>query len=300
MNEISFYYYPANIKITKPSGRVTLDQFVEANRNPRESIQDLFKKIQVAGEKEKGELKQQLFYFTPCIDTDGEGRSYSNITDFSTLCVLEFDKIPEFASYLRDWIFDNFKACICSYLSPSGKGVKTIWKIDKVLDVETFKTYFYGLANKFSKIKGFDGSSQNPALSLYLSWDKDFRYRPYEEAETWNTRGYKIGSFKVFEGSFEVPEEITDSAKEEIINKITFLTERISDNAHPQIRSVALIGGGYCSGEGFPLEEMEDLICDLISSNEYMIKNVQGYCSTARDFLRKGYNSPLTLDDDNK
>jgi len=300
MSEISFYYYPANIKITKPAGRVTLDQFVEANRNPRESIQELFKKIQVAEEKEKGELKQQLFYFTPCIDTDGEGRSYSNITDFSTLCVLEFDKIPEFASELRDWVFNNFKACICSYLSPSGKGVKTIWKIDKVSDVDTFKTYFYGLANKFSKIKGFDGSSQNPALSLYLSWDKDFRYRPYNEAETWTTRGYKVGSFKVFEGSFEVPEEITDFAKEEIINKITFLTERIQDNAHPQIRSVSLIGGGYCSGEGFPLEEMEDLICDLIASNDYMIKNVEGYCSTARDFIRKGYNSPLTLADDHK
>lgn len=300
MSEISFYYYPANIKITKPAGRVTLSQFVEANRNPKESIQELFKKIQIAEEKEKGELKQQLYYFTPCIDTDGEGRSYSNIKEFSTLCVLEFDKIPDFASELRDWIFDNFKACICSYLSPSGKGVKTIWKIDKVLDVETFKTYFYGLANKFSRIKGFDGSSQNPALSLYLSWDKDFRYRSYEEAETWTTRGYKVGSFKVFEGVFEVPEEISDSAKEEIITKITFLTSRIQDNAHPQIRSVGLIGGGYCSGEGFPMDEMGDLICDLIATNEYMLKNVQGYCLTARDFIRKGYNSPLTLADDYK
>ena len=95
MNSPSFSFYPANVKITKPLGKVTIEQFIEANRNPKESVRELFKKIQVADDKERQELKQQLFYFTPCIYTDGLGRSYSNITSFSGLLCLEFDKIPE-------------------------------------------------------------------------------------------------------------------------------------------------------------------------------------------------------------
>ena len=53
MSNPSFSFYPANVKITKPLGIVTIDQFIEANRNPKDHVKELFKKIQVAGEKEK-------------------------------------------------------------------------------------------------------------------------------------------------------------------------------------------------------------------------------------------------------
>ena len=52
MNSPSFSFYPANVKITKPLGKVTIEQFIEANRNPKESVRELFKKIQVADDKE--------------------------------------------------------------------------------------------------------------------------------------------------------------------------------------------------------------------------------------------------------
>lgn len=301
MSNISFYYYPANVKITKPIGKITLEQFVEANRNPKESVQDLFKKIQVADEKEKQELKQKLYYFTPNIQTDGNGRSYSNITAFNGICVVEFDKIPEFASELRDWIFNNFEECFCSYISPSGKGVKTLWKIPVVKNVDEFKAYFYGIAQRFSKIEGFDGSAQNPILPLYLSWDKDLKYRPYEETKTWTIRGGKINEFKPFEGSIE---ETVEGGTEQELDRIfraidqTFDKIEREQTAHFFLRNLALWVGGLCGYGYLATDEAIDYICDKVKESSYCMKNETGYCTTIRDFIIKGSRAPLKLQED--
>ena len=296
MSKILFQYYPANVKITKPLGNISLDTFISSNRSPNESVRELFKKIQVAEEKEKQELKQQLFYFTPCVRTDGLGRSYSNITSFSGILCLEFDKIPEFAVRLRDWIFDNFEECICAYISPSGKGTKTLWKIPVVQDVDEFKAYFYGLSHKFSKVLGYDASSQNPILPLYLSWDENLRYRPYEETKTWTVRGGKVNEFKPFEGTIEVPTDIELEIKNKIIQKVTNLVNQIDDNAHPRIRNISIIFGGFCSKYGFAIQEAEELICNLIEQSEYMQKNIKGYSKTAKEFIIKGFSSPIEIE----
>ena len=301
MSDISFFYYPANVKIVKPLGIVTIDQFINANRSPSLEMQELFKKIQVAGEKEKQELKQKLFYFTPNVQTDGKGRSYSNIENFNGTCVVEFDKITEFASELRDWIFTNFPQCFCTYLSPSGKGVKTLWKIPQVKTVEEFKSYFYGIAQKFSKIKGFDGSAQNPILPLYLSWDKDLKYRPYEEAETWSIRGGKINEFKPFDGDIEeVIEGGTDEELDRIYRSIDQTFDKIerAQTAHFILRNLSLYIGGLCGYGYLTNGEAIDYICDKIKESSYCVKNEVGYCSTVRDFIIKGSKAPLKLSED--
>ena len=301
MDNISFYYYPANVKIVKPLGVVALEQFIKANREPSLEMQELFKKIQVAGEKEKQELKQKLFYFTPNVQTDGNGRSYSNITAFNGTCVVEFDKIPEFATELRDWIFDNFPQCFCSYKSPSGKGVKTLWKIPQVKNVDEFKSYFYGIAQKFSKIKGFDGSAQNPILPLYLSWDKDLKYRPYEEAATWIIRGGKINEFKPIEGVNEgVIEGATDEELDRIYRAIDQTFDKIEreQTAHFYLRNLSLWVGGLCGYGYLSTEEATDYICDKIKESNYCMKNETGYCTTVRDFILKGSKAPLKLNED--
>ena len=300
MNNLSFHFYPANVKITKPLGMVTIDQFIEANRNPKKEIQSLFKKIQVAEEKEKQELKQQLFYFTPCVLTDGLGRSYSNIISFSGALCLEFDKIPEFANELKDWIFDNFEECFCSYISPSGKGVKTLWKIPVVENVDSFKEYFYGLSHRFSRIVGYDPSSQNPILPLYLSWDKNLRYRPYEEAKTWTIRGGKINEFKPFEGTIEPLEVIEDKDIDRIYRAIdqTFAKIDREQTAHFLLRNLSLWIGGLCGYGYLTVDEVYDYICDKILDSQYAVKNSEGYKKTTFDFLNKGSKSPIKLEED--
>lgn len=294
MNDIIFQYYPSNIKIPTPLGTVTLKEFIRANKDPQPKIKELFKKIKQAeidGDmKTKAELKSQLFYFTPCVLTNGKGRSYSDIVSFNGAVVVEFDHI-ENASGLRDWMFNNLKSCICAYVSPSGHGVKTLFRIPKVNTVEQFKEYFYGLAFYFEDFKGFDGSSQNCILPLYLSYDPDLRFR--EDAVEWTIRGEKLNAFdENREIDFDIRENVDEEIEGRVIERIDYLIDKIEENAHPQILGISFLIGGWTAANYIKKEEAYDTMICAIERNKYMSKDTKGYCTTAKTMFYKGLNHP--------
>lgn len=297
MNNIKFPYYPSDIKITKPLGYVTLEDFVRANKNPNDKMKDLFVRIQKASAlgdlKTKAELKSQLFYFNPCVTTDGLGRKYDNITSFTGLCVLDFDKIS-FAKELKHEIFNKLPSCVCAFLSSSGFGCKFIVRIPRVYSVDEFKSYFYGLSYFFEHISGFDGSSQNPCLPLYMCWDEDFLYRP--NAEVWDIRGDKIYGWNK-KGEIVNTEDInpTEDDRQFVINIVCKKIREIEDNGHPQVRSVALLLGGYIASGYICYDDAVELIENMIDENEYLQKNLIGYKKTARQMINKGMEKPLEL-----
>jgi hypothetical protein len=300
MKDIKFQYYPANVYITEPLGEISLERFILANKSPKKEIQDVFKQIfeavSIGDIKKKDELKQsKLFYFNPCIITDGKGRSYNNITGFTGLLVMDFDKL-ENANELKHEVFNFFKSCICAYLSPSGKGVKFLFKIPVVKSVEEFKEYFYGLSYYLSRLPGYDLSAQNPSLPLFISWDPDMLYR--EDAKIWRRRGKKIDEFKSYVGDIVEAENITEHDKKRVRHIVTKSMSRIEDSGHPIVRSTALSAGGYVAAGYYQHDEMLDILYDLIDSSDYCSKNIRGYKKTASEMLKKGMTSPLYLAND--
>lgn len=298
MKDISFFYYEANIHNPTPLGRVTLEQFLRANKSPKGKIISLFEQIEEATEKGdldlKGKLKSKLFYFTPCVETDGIGRCYSNIRGFTGLAVLDFDKLDN-APAFKQFLFDNLKCVVAAYLSPSKKGCKFIVRIPKCQTIDEFKSYFYGLGFYMEKYEGFDPSTQNCILPLYLSYDPELLYR--EDAEVWDIKGEKLDEFKVFEGEIEVLEEVSEEERKRVKKIIKGSMDKIVDTAHYIVRSTALCGGGYVASGYYSQEEMEAMIIDMIEKNEYCKKNLSGYKKTAKEMIVKGMKSPLYLKD---
>jgi hypothetical protein len=297
IDTVSFQFFPARIWEAKPLGTLTLRLFLDRLKNPIQETVEVIEKIKIAAKnndlKEKDRLKQNFLYsFVPSVVLDGNGRGLINIVDYNPVMLIEFDKIDH-ALELKQRLFNNLKSVIAAWISPSGRGLKLIIRIPKPKSVENYKEYYCGLAYYLSQYQGFDGVNTNIVLPLFLSYDRDILIR--EDAEEWTQRGGKINAFKVYEGELDVPEEIEEEIKDRIIEKITVLVNNIDDNAHPKIRNIATVFGGYCSQYGFLIEDADDLICDLIADNGYMKKNVNGYCKTARDFIRKGYLSPLEL-----
>lgn len=299
LDYISFSYYPANVKITKPLGTITLGDFIRANKNPADKVKKLFGEIrqaEIAGDKKlKSELKQGLYYFNPCILTDGKGRSYSNIIGFTGLMVMEFDGI-QYAKEFRDWVFDSLKSCVCAYISPSGYGVKFIVKIPVVKTVDEFKSYFYGLGFYFEKYMGFDGTAQNCILPLYLSWDEDLLYR--ENPKTWRIRGEKIDEFPEYEGDIIPVEDVKEEDRSIIKYRLKTSLEKIEDTGHYIVRSTSLVAGGYVAGGYFEQEEMEEYMFELIEGVDYLQKDLQGYKKTCRQMIKRGMLAPLYLGDE--
>ncbi len=298
LDSVSFQFFPAKIYEATPLGTLSLRSFLDVHKNPKDSTVEVIEKIKEAAKnndlKLKDSLKQNnLYSFVPSVILDGNGRAYLNVVDYNPIMMCEFDKISHSVE-LKERLFNNLKSVVAAWISPSGRGVKLLIRIPKPISIENYKEYYNGLAYYLSQYDGFDGVNTNICLPLFLSYDREILIR--EDAEEWTIRGGKTNSFKVFEGDFETPEEIDDEIKDRIIDKITFLVNLIDDNAHPRIRNIATIFGGFCSQYGFDIEEADDLLCDLISENMYMQKNVRGYSKTAKEFLRKGFVSPLELD----
>ena len=298
IDSVSFQFFPARIWEAQPLGELTLRQFLDVHKTPKQSTVDVIEQIKIAAKngdlKLKDSLKQNnLYSFIPSVKLDGGGRGLINIVDYNPVMLVEFDKIDH-AKELKERLFNNLKSVIAAWISPSGRGLKVLVRIRKPRSVEEYKEYFCGLAYYLSQYEGFDGVNYNIVLPTFLSYDREILIR--EDAEEWVQRGGKINSFKVYEGDFEVPEDIEEDIKDKIIDKITFLVNQIDDNAHPRIRNIATIFGGFCSQYGFNIDEADDLICTLINDNNYMQKNPRGYCKTAKEFLRKGFLSPIEID----
>lgn len=300
MGIIRFDFYPGFIKNTIRTGTVTLEQFIKGNRSPKDNIKKVFKEIEKATSigdlKTKNELKQKnLVFFTPSVETDGKGRSYTNIVKFNPLIVLDFDGLTKKEAIdLRYHLFNDFKSCICSWISPSGHGTKAIFKLNSApMDVEEFKAFGAGLGHTFEWYKGFDSSSiSNPILPLFLSWDEEMLIRPFEEAVGWNLKGYRKTLFEPFTGEIPSSDSFTQDQIDKVVNTVKFYINRIVDNAYPQCRSSALLAGSFSAYYGIDLLAVLE---QAIEENDYMSKDTSTYLKTAREMFHEGLNNPQKL-----
>lgn len=295
----TFSFFPANIKITKPLGEISLREMLRAIQSPKEDIKQLFSEIERAAKegdlKRKAELKSKLYYFCPCVKLDGNGRSYVNITGFTKLAVLDFDGLEhEHAKEFQKFLFNEYPYIISTMLSASKKGIKAIVNIGDVLTVDEFKAVFYALAAEMEQYEGFDGTAQNPVLSFYLTYSPELLIR--EDATIFNSRGYKPDSFKAFEGEYEVMEDVVEEDKVEIENILRRSFEKITDSGHYICRSTCLAGYGYAAAGYYEPEEMRELLYTLIEETPYLHKSLSNYKKTCDDMMSRGLSSPIFLD----
>jgi len=295
-DKVTFQYFPSAVWKPDALGFLTLRQFLESHKNPKKEIVEVFEKIKKAaaeGDLEtKDRLKQNfLYYFLPSCIMQG-GRKHENIVEYRPLMLVEFDKI-EYPEELKQFLFDRIKSCIAAWLSPSRKGIKLLIRIPTPKSIEEYKEYFCAMAYHLDKYLGFDGVNFNICLPLFISYDENILIR--KDAVEWNKRGGKINAFKVHEGEFSAPEDINEEDRQEVINTVTFVINKIEDGAHPKLVSMCSALGGFVGSGYISYDDAIALIDELIENNAYMQKNVRGYQKTAREMVNRGLKSPLLL-----
>lgn len=295
IDTISFQWYEADIKKIAPKGDITLRQFINSVKCPKDSLKETFKKVEeasLAGNKElKAELKKGLFAVTPCVQIKGV-RNYEGIKSFNNILIIEYDGIS-FSDELRDYIFEKFDSCLFAFISPSKGGCKFIFRIKPVNSILEFKELFFGLAYELDKFINLDISGSNCVLPLFISWDENAKVR--ENPTEWTQRGYKEGSFIPYEGVFETPEDINEEDTKEVISKITYLFNKIESNGHPQVVKYSALLGGYVASSYISYDEAYDLLIELIENNNYLSKDTNNYKTTAKTMLSRGMSSPILL-----
>ena len=141
--------------------------------------------------KVKTELKKQLGAVT--FAGTFSARNKKSILTSSGLCILDFDNTNDVIE-LKKEISQN-KHCFAAWVSPSGNGVKALFKITHTLDADEYTKIF----NKI--VKGFDfdldKSGQDICRLCFESYDPDLYFNA--EAEIY---------IPVFEEVFNSPEEL--------------------------------------------------------------------------------------------
>mgnify|MGYP003642859765 FL=1 len=309
---IKFQYYHGDIKKSSPIGFLSLETFIDRHLNPKKELLSVFKEIDNAAAigdmKLKAELKMNnLYSFTISAQFNGR-RRYKDIREFNPLAQLDFDGLTtDEAIDFRDYIFEHYSQVICSYLSPSRCGVKVLLRIPKIsLDkgidegIAEYKDYYRAIESEFSNYKGFDNSPKNLVLPLFISHDQSMCYRHFENTDVWNLKELIPEPLHTkFPMPYKPYKKLKSNDKNELRAIRTIrksIRNIISSPGHSQLRSACLIfgtriGAGYVDRfDG--LREIEE----LVRSNRYLSKGVEGYFTTAKWAFNEGVNTPNYYD----
>tara|TARA_R110002012_G_scaffold322078_1_gene554685 strand:- start:7229 stop:8152 length:924 start_codon:yes stop_codon:yes gene_type:complete len=300
-------FYIGGIRTTNSSGEISLEQLVSSILNPKDSIVSLFEQIEEAsrlGDKKlKVKLKEQLPFFTVSARFNSR-RKYENIIEFNPIAQLDFDGLNEDeADEFRSYIFNHYPQIICSFLSPSRKGVKCIIKIPKIdtskgIDkgINKYKAYYKAIESEFSNYKGFDSAPKNMALPLFLSYDYFMLDRSFDEAEEWDIEEFEEDNLtQKFPLPIKPYKKLKSNDKNErrAYNTIRKAIQNIVDSpGHFQLRSACLIFGTRCGAGYVDFQDAKQEVENLVRSNDYLKKGVSGYIKTALWALNEGYKTP--------
>lgn len=289
---IWFNYYQDAIGKAEVAGTVTLSQFIQAIKNPKPHIRHLMDEIRRAAaagdEKRKGELKTHLYSFTPCVQVKKK-RRYSDITAFTGLGVLDFDKMPDtdYAIEFKHHLFTAHDFIAAAWISPSKKGVKALFKIPVCQCIDEFKSYYWSLEQRIMSLyTHYDNTPQNAVLPLFISYDPDILYR--RMVTVWDIP-YTPPVLPPRPAVYKT----TDNAAT-ALQRTEKMIRSITNYGHPVVRAAAYALGGYV-GSGY-LEESTaiDFINRLIDTHPYLQKKSKIYKSTAFTMIQQGQLNPLS------
>lgn len=290
---MKFQYYANSANKPEPLGFISLDLFLNKIKNPSNktiSVLSEIEKAQKDGNKEKkAVLKQSLYAFTPAAIFN-KRRAYSDIISFTGLAVLDFDKI-NYVTEFKEYLFNTYKSIIACWISPSKKGVKAFVKIPIADNIEQFKEYFYGIASEMQIYNGFDSTSQNASLLMFISYDKNILIR--NDYTVWTIKGEKKNEFSKSKPIKPLNFNPTNKQSEWVVNWYKGVINNISDEGHPQVRDNSVTLGGYVSSGFLSYTEAISLAEYLIYSNSYLQKGPAGYLKTAIQSINLGMTKPL-------
>lgn len=291
MEEILINYYAADIKKSTALGRVSLKYMLNSIKNPKKDIKHIFEQIRIAevnkDQATKQQLKTKLYSFTPCVFVEGP-RKYTNIKHFNGILVLDFDHLesPEYAEEFKQYIFENYKFIISTWLSASRHGVRALVKIPVCQSVDEFKLYFNAIEDKLCQYIGFDTAPKNCILPLFISYDENLLMR--DDATTWQIKTHRITQPSIQQ---YIIDDKTPLVNKIIKNKIDVIT----GNGHPQLRAAAYLFGGYVGAGYTDYLDAENFIISQIYSNAYLSQKASVYIQTAKTMLKKGMLQPTYL-----
>jgi len=153
------------------------------DRIKRGNNRHLIEQIRSETNKQKRDtLKKRLFWI--CFSGEFTKRNNESMVAHSGYICLDFDGIPDREIQLWRTKLQGNKHTYSCFLSPSGNGLKTIWKVPECKTNEEHNRRFEAIAKEFESCRYFDHNVKGWSRVCFESFDPYIFINPYSETFT--------------------------------------------------------------------------------------------------------------------
>lgn len=221
-----------------------------------------------------------------CFSGKFNKREDKEITEHSGLVILDFDHVSNLQEFKDKICKDIFT--YSAFISPSGDGLKVLFKIPK--EIDNHESYYLGIV-KYCKSCGYhelDTTSKNISRVCFVSYDPEIYIN--KNCDTFTTKGeLLVTTTKVQIGEAQATEYDKLNICAEIIRNST------DGNKHHNLIKASRLAGGYIAG-GY-VEEHEAVRVLELEINRKNPTNFKLACKTIQDGIVYGKQSPIEKKD---
>lgn len=212
------------------------------------------------------------------------------------IAVIEYDHLESInhACILRDQLFEEYEIIIAAFISPRGKGVKTLIRIPVVENDKAYDQYFDELMSTFKEHNPDPGNFGIGRL-LFLSHDKQLRQRDYEKTQIYHLKNIPNSqpvNKKATDKKIELRTPEQKYLREVMIKAFDNIPE---DERHPHLIKKATWLGGHVPE--YITEEWANNLLNTIISTDSKYDKIESRRQTIKDCIKHGMENPLKIED---
>lgn len=216
-------------------------------------------------------------------------RSNKNLIKSSGIATLDIDKVQN-PLFIKQYIFNNYDHCFAAWISPSGNGVKALFRIPEVETDQDYKSYYNAITEQID-IADTDPANKDISRLCFESYDPEILIREWDKTEVWTGRVQIVTN--------KTPQiAITDKKSVDLTDlygKIEHMISNAPDGQkHYTLLKAARLMGGYVGSELITEQTAADFLEDLISNRN--IKSIEGARRTINDGIKFGIQAPIHID----
>lgn len=216
-------------------------------------------------------------------------RNKKSLQAASGLVTLDIDKV-ENPHFIKQYIFNNYDHCFAAWISPSGTGVKVLFRIPIVTSDDEYKEYYNSIFNQID-IADADPANKDISRLCFESYDPDLLCRDYEKTSEWTERVHTPSDH-----AHQI--QIKDTSNidlSDLFERVAAMVRNAPDGQkHFTLLRVARLLGGYVGSELLQQQTAIDFLEDQISQRH--IDSFDGAKRTIKDGIKFGIQQPIYID----
>lgn len=296
LNHPYFSFYNAPISNTTPFRDVSLPEIAEIIRS--DMYKSLINRCRSVGKSASAMIKKTMLDYVT-ISGSFKHRKEDGLSKYSGLIFIDFDNLENPETTKHQLSQDNNVPPFLIFISPSGKGLKVVYKVGN--DPKDHSAYFYALLKYLSEKHQLnaDPSGKDISRACFLSHDPDLYFnKDYLNiaplgADFISEYSNEIEHITSSDSTPIVCKDVSDEDKEQILSIASRIIERSADGQkHYELCKASYLLGGFVGGGIISEDVARNALRDAIE-NKPNVMRISAAFKTIGACIQAGKEKPL-------